>query len=41
VPPDAVVAQEPPGDPDAARDLVEQFEAGVQRALHETRPDQP
>ena len=33
------ISQQPPPDPDAARVLVEQFEAGVLRALHDARSD--
>jgi signal transduction histidine kinase len=39
VPPEQRASPEPPMDADRARELVEQFEAGVLRALHEVRPD--
>ncbi len=39
VPPGQRASPEPPMDADQARQLVEEFEAGVLRALHEVRPD--
>jgi signal transduction histidine kinase len=33
------LTQQPPSDPDEARDLVEQFEAGVLRAMRDVRTD--
>jgi hypothetical protein len=40
VPLGTTLTQQPPSDPDEARDLVEQFEAGVLRALRDVRTDQ-
>ena len=40
VPLGTTLTQQPPPSPDEARDLVEQFEAGVLRALRDVRTDQ-
>ena len=40
VPLGTTLTQQPPASPDEARDLVEQFEAGVLRALRDVRTDQ-
>jgi signal transduction histidine kinase len=40
VPLGTTLTQQPPPSPDEARDLVEQFEAGVSRALRDVRTDQ-